>query len=172
MQTYVAFLRAINVGGHVVKMDALRDLFTTLGYANVRTVIASGNVIFEAKRSAKHQSAIEAHLHEALGYDVTTFLRTPEELHAVAALSPFEIAEGDVVYVAFLNQPPSADGTKRLLALANELDAFHVAGREAYWLRRRALGESKYPANFLEKALGTKATVRNMNTVRKIAASV
>jgi uncharacterized protein (DUF1697 family) len=172
LQTYVAFLRAINVGGHVVKMDALRDLFTAVGYANVKTVIASGNVIFEAKRSTKHQQTIEAHLRAALGYEVKTFLRTPEELQRVAAAAPFEMAEGDVLYVAFLENTPSADAGKRLLAFENPFDAFHDDGAEAYWLRRRKLGQSDYPANFLEKALGMKATVRNMNTVQKIAGMV
>ena len=91
MPRFVAFLRAINVGGHVVKMDQLRQLFEALGFAKVETFIASGNVIFEAKSKDTNalQRRIEKHLHQALGYEVVTFLRTLEELDKVANHRPF-----------------------------------------------------------------------------------
>ena len=74
MPKYFAFLRAINVGGHTVKMDYLRALFEALGFANVETFIASGNVIFETKSKDTNalQREIEKHLHQALGYEVAT----------------------------------------------------------------------------------------------------
>jgi uncharacterized protein (DUF1697 family) len=164
---YVAFLRAINVGGTaVVKMDALRGMFEDAGFTNVRTVIASGNVLFE---SAASRSAVTKTI-ERVGF--TSFVRTHAEVQRIAELTPFPdmSAEGNVLYVAFLEKKPAAEAEKKLLALANPVDAFHVRGTEAYWLRRRNMGESKLAANFLEKALGQKATVRNVNTIRRIAA--
>ena len=73
MLQYIAFLRAINVGGHIVKMDELRRLFTELGFANVATLIASGNVIFQTDAAGDGRDLewrIERHLQQALGYDV------------------------------------------------------------------------------------------------------
>ena len=78
MTVYIAFLRAINVGGRTVKMDRLRGLFEHLGYADVETFIASGNVIFQspAEDTRALEQQIEAHLAASLGYEVATFVRT------------------------------------------------------------------------------------------------
>src|SRR4030095_12804333 len=82
MPRYVAFLRAINVGGHIVKMDQLRKLFTQLGFTDVETFIASGNVLFTSpsKSGAALEAKIEKHLKAALGYEVATFVRTATEV--------------------------------------------------------------------------------------------
>src|SRR6185437_15265010 len=95
MPKFIAFLRAINVGGHVVKMDQLRELFVSMGFANVETFIASGNVIFEAKSKDANalQRRIEKHLHTTLGYEVATFIRTLAELDQVANQRPFAESE-------------------------------------------------------------------------------
>ncbi|MBK9943158.1 MAG: DUF1697 domain-containing protein [Kouleothrix sp.] len=99
-QRYCAFLRAINVGGHTIKMDQLRALVEQLGYTNVATYIASGNVMFDAPDddAPALEAQIERHLHAALGYEVTTFLRTAGELAAVAAYTPFPAETGSVAW--------------------------------------------------------------------------
>src|SRR4029079_5255160 len=91
MQRYFAFLRAINVGGHTVKMDQLRTLFAALGYANVATYIASGNVIFETPLTSREarERQIGRRLPDARGYEVITFIRTAEELATIADYAPF-----------------------------------------------------------------------------------
>ena len=91
MAKYVAFLRAINVGGHVVKMDELRELFSGLKFSNVETFIASGNVIFDTKSAPdqKLEQKIEKHLEKALGYEVGTFVRSIEEIQAISVYQPF-----------------------------------------------------------------------------------
>ena len=88
MQRYIAFLRAINVGGHTVKMDALRVLFESLGFINVETFIASGNVLFETPDGdpQEMETKIEACLRSALGYEVATFIRTRAELAAIVVM--------------------------------------------------------------------------------------
>src|SRR5688572_10594132 len=107
MPKYVAFLRAINVGGHTVKMDALRRLFEALGFVNVETFIASGNVIFDSpsKDTKALEKKIESYLRETLGYEVATFIRTIAEVAAIADYKPFidaELkAEGNTLYVGF-----------------------------------------------------------------------
>ena len=176
MPQYLAFLRAINVGGHTVKMDQLRRLFEALGFANVETFIASGNVIFTSpSKSAKAlEQKIEKHLHESLGYEVATFIRTTAELAAIAQYQPFSAAElndkGNKLYLAFTADPPSAAAKQKLLASANETDAFHIHSREVYWLCRTQFHESKFSGALLEKILGMPATVRNSTTVQKMAA--
>lgn len=178
MTQYIAFLRAINVGGHTVKMDHLRRHFEELDLAQVTTFIASGNVIFQTDDPPGEERALEErigrHLYRALGYEVATFLRTPDQLAAVAQHQPFAAtAPGDYVahmlYVAFLPEPPTQDAHARLFALRNEIDDFQVNGREAYWLRL-AGGQSRFTGAALEKALRMPATMRNITTVRKLAA--
>jgi uncharacterized protein (DUF1697 family) len=176
MIRYVAFLRAINVGGHVVKMDHLRRLFEALGFSNVETFIASGNVIFETPSTDARslEAKIERHLKQSLGYEVTTFLRSNAELADIAKYKPFKAADlnadGNALYVAFLRETPAAAGTKKLLALRTDANEFHVSEREAYWLCRTRMSESGLSGPFLEKALGMAATLRNVTTVNKLAA--
>ena len=171
MPQYVAFLRAINVGGHTVKMADLRRLFEAIGLTNVETFIASGNVIFASpSRSASAlEKKIEAQLQANLGYAVATFVRSGAELAAVARYQPFKDAVPNL-YIAFTAQPPSAEAQKKLDAFATPLNAFHVHNCEVYWLSRTLLSESTFSAALLEKTLGAPATLRNATTVRKLAA--
>ena len=176
MPKYVAFLRAINVGGHTVKMDHLRRLFEDLGFSNVQTFIASGNVIFESKStSAKTlEKKIEKYLQDALGYEVATFIRTTSELAAVADYKPFpdeELkADGNALYIGFLADEPGGEAKRKVLSLTTKADEFHVYGRELYWLCRTKISESEVSGALLAKALGMQTTLRNSTTVKKIAA--
>ena len=175
MPRFIAFLRAINVGGHIVKMDRLRGLFEALGFANVETFIASGNVIFEAPATPATtlEEQIERHLRQALGYEVATFIRSTAELEAIARYQPFpadELAAGNALYIAFLPAPPTGEALDKLMAFRTEVDDFHVHEREVYWLCRKKLSESTFSGALLEKTLGMPATMRNSTTVRKLAA--
>jgi uncharacterized protein (DUF1697 family) len=175
MAKYVAFLRAINVGGHTVKMDHLRGLFESLGFTEVATVIASGNVIFTStSRSAPAlEKKIEDHLQQALGYEVITFVRTTSELKAIARCRSFDASEidaaGNALYIGFLKASPSGDVPQRLASLATEDDRFHFSGREMYWLRRKKLSDSRLSGPLLEKTLAMRTTLRNSTTVKRIA---
>ncbi len=177
MPRYVAFLRAINVGGHVVKMERLRETFESLGLAKVETFIASGNVIFESpKKPLALEKAIERKLHRSLGHPVATFLRTDRELLTIADHQPFPGVEfspaGDVLYVGFLAHAPAADSAAKLMTFRTEIDDFHVHDREFYWLRRRANGERLFSSARLEKIIGMPATLRNMTTVNRLIAKL
>jgi len=172
--THIALLRAINVGGHTVSMERLRGLFAELGHKNVRTLIASGNVVFDAgsKKPAALESAIEKHLEKALGYAVTTFVRTPDEISAVVAHEAFPrsvIDKAHALWIAFLKDTPAAEATRKLSALRCATDDFHVNGREVYWLRRVTSTDSKIAGNSVERALGAPLTARNITTVTKLA---
>jgi uncharacterized protein (DUF1697 family) len=175
MPRSIAFLRAINVGGHVVKMDALRTLFEELGCREVETFIASGNVIFTPppKSGAAFARRIEAHLQQALGFEVATFLRTGTELSAIAQYRPFraaQLAAAIALNVGFLEEPLGKQGEKALVDFRTEVDDFHVHGRELYWLCKIKQSDSRFSNVRLERALGLRATWRNANTVAKLAA--
>jgi uncharacterized protein (DUF1697 family) len=173
---YIAFLRAINVGGHTVTMDRLRQLFAALGFANVETFIASGNVIFDAPAQARRalEEQIERHLRESLGYAVATFIRSTAELADIATCRPFPAADLDAagasLYIGFLADPPTDAARGKLMALSTPTDDFRVHGREFYWLCRTKMSESTLTGAMLERALGMPATMRNVTTVRKMAA--
>jgi uncharacterized protein (DUF1697 family) len=176
MPRYVAFLRAINVGGHTVTMTVLRRHFADLGCSEVETVIASGNVVFDApsRSPAALEKRIAAHLETRLGYAVATFLRTPAEVAHIAAHRPFSRSEleapGHGLYIGFLASVPGAGARRGVLALENPADSLRLRGRELYWLRRGGFSDSKMSGSALEKALGQPATLRNATTVGKIAA--
>jgi uncharacterized protein (DUF1697 family) len=172
----IAFLRAINVGGHNVKMEDLRKVFESLGFSNVETFIASGNVIFEspAEDIQALEKRIEQHLRTALGYEVATFIRSAPELADIAQFEPFPAAdlagEDTSLYIAFLPAPPSDRAQQDLMAFRTDADDFYLRGREVYWLSRKKMSESAFSGALLEKTLRMPATLRNATTVRKLAA--
>ncbi|MEK7278371.1 MAG: DUF1697 domain-containing protein [Chloroflexota bacterium] len=175
MSRWIAFLRAINVGGHTVKMDHLKQLFESLGYSSVETFIASGNVVFEAtsKNAGMLEKKIENRLREALDYEVATFIRTDAELADIANYKPFQQPELDAaaaLNIAFLADTPDDSSKHKLMALKTEIDNFHVHGREIYWLCRKKQSESTFSNAVLEKTLGRSSTLRGANTVKKMAA--
>lgn len=173
MTKYIAFLRAINVGGHNVKMDVLRQLFESLEFSNVGTFIASGNIVFEssAKSTAALEKKIEANLHTALGYEVSTFIRTTTELTEVAKYKPFKQAAmyaAAALNIAFIADVLDEKSTQKLMACKSDIDDFHVYGREIYWLCRKKQSESKFSNAVLEKAIGRRSTLRGVNTIQKM----
>ena len=176
MPKQVAFLRAINVGGHTVKMARLRGIFADMGFAQVETYIASGNVIFETQFTDRRtlERTIEGHLREVLSYDVATFIRSISELEGIVGYEPFPGAgrrrDEATLYIGFVAEPPNQAAIDGLRAFATETDAFHVHGSEVYWLCSTRMSDSKFSGALLEKTLGMAATLRNANTVRKILA--
>ena len=174
MTRYVALLRAINVGGHTVRMDRLRGLFEALRFGNVSTFIASGNVLFDSasKTPAALDSRIERHLHDALGYPVATFLRPLGQLATIATSHPFAgcEADGHALSVGFLKAPPDPDVRARLSALETGYDEFHVHDRHVYRLCHGRMSDSRAWGAPLDKALDALVTFRNITTVRKLAA--
>ena len=175
MPRYIAFLRAINVGGHVVKMQRLKELFESLGLAEVETFIASGNVIFtsRAKTAGALEGKIEQLLQRELGYEVKTFIRSDAEVAKAAAHVPFRLLKDDeqsTLYVGLLKTVPDRATTERLLAAQTPVDEFQITGRELYWRCRGPSHESTFSGPKLEKTLGMPTTLRNANTLRRLAA--
>ncbi|MGQ0617734.1 MAG: DUF1697 domain-containing protein [Acidimicrobiia bacterium] len=167
---HIAFLRGINVGGRRVKMDRLRAEFAACGFEAVATVIASGNVVFEADGDdAALEAQIEARLSTALGFEVATFVRHAAEVARVAAFVPFpEVGGEGLTNVAFLRRRPSPTARRAIEALSNDTDLLRVRGRELYWWINGRMMDSTVSGP-LDKAVPEPMTVRNMTTVRRIA---
>ena len=171
---YVAFLRAINVGGHVVKMDVLRRAFESLGFSNVETFIASGNVFFESSSHDRGalEAMIEKKLEKVLGYEVHTFVRTCAEVAAIATYEPFSrkaAQKAGAFVVGLVAGPIDAACTKKLMALKTDVDQFHVNGQEVYWLCTVKQSDSAFSNALFEKTLGVRATFRGLSTIRRMA---
>jgi uncharacterized protein (DUF1697 family) len=175
MTHYVAFLRAVNVGGRIVKMDRLRGLFASMGFGGVETFIASGNVIFESGLDAKSlEKRIADSLRAALGYEVGTMVRTTAEVDRIARHNPYPDAElgkpGTSLHVGFMARAFSPRSRRTAMSFVPPGDDFHLHKSELYWLTRTGVGNSEFSLTRLEKALGYIGTFRNVTTVRKLAA--
>jgi uncharacterized protein (DUF1697 family) len=174
MFRFIAFLRAINVGGgRTVKMQSLRQIFESLGFFNVATFIASGNVVFETttKRTETLERMIEKALKEALGYEVRTFVRGEDELAKIANHRPFPGSKFDETWqsnIIFLADNLNTKLKQNIRALRTKTDAFEVHGREIYWRRRRKQNGALFSTVPLEKILGPAFTVRGANTIKRI----
>lgn len=171
----IAFLRAINVGGHTVKMETLRALFSSWKLRRVETFIASGNVLFET--GEKDLSALEQHLErelpKALGFPVATFLRTCEDVSRIAERQPFPpalFASAPAYNVGFLKTPLTPEGQGLLATLNSPIDAFHAEGRELYWLCQVKQSDSTFSNAVFERTLRTQATFRGRRTLQQLAA--
>jgi uncharacterized protein (DUF1697 family) len=173
---YVAFLRGMNLGGRRIKNEELRRHFEEIGLEEVATFRASGNVIFSSpKREAEGKLAqrVEAELGDRLGYEVPVFLRSIEEVAAIAAREPFdprlvEKSKGKL-QVSLLAMRPTAAAKKKVLALATDEDLLAVEGRELYWLPSGGISESDLDLKAVDAALGS-GTIRTIGTIEQIAA--
>jgi uncharacterized protein (DUF1697 family) len=173
MTTYIAFLRGINLGKRNVKSDELRSIFSEMGFDNVRTVIASGNVIFDAKEKdpEKLTKKIEKLLEDKLGYKVIVFLRSQAELESILENNPFKDDHGKEgkCYISFLSAEPPKDKANEILARSSDTEIFKFIGRELYMLFYVGFSDSEFfKKNDCEKVLGVLATNRNLNTPIKI----
>ncbi len=175
MARAIAFLRAINVGGHVVTMDALKAHFRDAGCAGVESFIASGNIVFDskAKDTVALERKIEKQLEKALGYEVKTFIRSDAEVAAIAAYEPFPKVlreKARAFSVGFLAAPMTAAEQKTLQSLASGVDHFHAHGRELYWLSLVAQSDSKFSNVLFERSLKLRTTFRGLNTIIRLTA--
>jgi uncharacterized protein (DUF1697 family) len=173
MARVVAFLRGINLGNRRLTMDELRARVDRLGYADVATFLASGNLIFDRgdRDPAALEAEIEAHLESELGYPVDTFVRGLPDLEPLLAVDGLDDARADGFkpHAIFLKERTDDDVGRAFADLETPDDRFILRGREVVWLRRGGLSNSPISPAALERALGGgTSTMRTLNTVRRI----
>ena len=175
MPSHVAFLRAINVGGRRASRDQLTACLEGLGFENVATFRASGNLIFDAPRRSESAltKRIDRALTESLGYDVRAFIRTAAQVRAIAAHDPFPPSVVDAsagrLQVALLAEEPTAGARKAALAIATDRDPLAFRGRELYWLPAGRTMETDLDLRALDKLVGEN-TRRTKGMIEEIAA--
>ena len=164
MPIYVALLRAVNVGGSgTLPMAELKAICEKLGFADVRTYIQSGNVLFRSGLGETEvRERLEAALSERMGKAPGVLLRSRRELEAVLSEAPFPEAKPNFLLSTFRPEPPAADALDRLVAPDGE--EVQVRGREIYIHYPNGSGRSKLKLPALKPG-----TARNLNTVRKLA---
>lgn len=164
METMIALLRAVNVGGTgKLPMAELRAIADAEGFSNARTYIQSGNLVFQTERGpAEAKDALEARLRTYAGKPVGVILRTAEEMAAVLAANPFPDAEPSKVGVLFLDAAPPRDTFEVAKGQADE--QISLGPREVFVHYPSGMGRTKL--RFPAMADGT---VRNINTVAKLA---
>lgn len=164
MTAYVALVRAVNVGGTgKLPMTELLAMCEGAGFTNAKTYIASGNVVFQSDQSEREvKLALENALATYAGKPVGVCVRTSEEMKQVLAVNPFSQAAGNRVNAMFLDEPPTEDAIAGVRHLNREEIVLGV--REIYVHYPDGMGGSK-----LAIPAGTKGTMRNMNTVAKLA---
>jgi uncharacterized protein (DUF1697 family) len=173
MVAHIALLRAVNLGSHgKIAMADLKAFFEALEMPG-RTLLQSGNVVFEGKGpTAGLEALLEAESAKRLGLKTEYFVRTAKEWSAIIAGNPFAAAAKDdpshLVLLA-LREAPSAAAAKALSAAIKGREEVAVKGRVAYAVYPDGIGRSKLTNAFIEKHLGTRTTGRNWNTVLKLA---
>jgi uncharacterized protein (DUF1697 family) len=177
MQTYVALLYSIILGdGRRVVMSDLKAMAEQLGLKNPRTLVATGNLVFEARASdiAKLEQRLETAFEKAFGRHVVIIVRTAEDWLTLAAGNPFpaESAEaGDQVAVRVMREPAPADAVAALQAYAAEDEKVASVGGDIWVVFSRERPSSRLLAAMNHKRMGI-GTARNWNTVRKLAEMV
>lgn len=172
---YVALLRAVNVGGRKVTMAELKRAVETLGYGKARTLLASGNLVFDARTTAtaKLEAALEGAVEATFGLFSEVMVRGPEEWAAILKANPFpKKAKDDPAHLVCMvckDAPDAAHLAAYLKTFREKHDKgeqLKAVGREIYIDYGASIGESKL---VLPKKLCT-GTARNWNTMLKLAA--
>jgi uncharacterized protein (DUF1697 family) len=174
--TYIVLLRAVNVGGRGgIAMAALRDFAADLGFREARTLLQSGNLVFQgpAQSAATLERALEAEAAERLGLRTAFFVRTTREWDAIIAKNPFpDAARSDPSHLVVLplKDAPSRTALAALRAAITGPETVELDGRHAYIVYPAGIGTSRLTNAVIERKLGTPGTGRNWNTVVKLAA--
>jgi uncharacterized protein (DUF1697 family) len=175
MGKYAAFLRGVNLASHRrVSSAQLRQMYEGMGFEEVGTFRSSGNVVFACPSAPlpELKSRVEKGMAEALGWEVEVFLRTADEVRAIAAYEPFDRrlvdASNGKLQVSILPAKPSAKVRKEVLAMATDEDPLAFGERELYWLPSGGLLESELDLRAIEKLIGP-TTRRTKGTMELLA---
>ena len=170
---YTAFLRGINIGGkNKIKMETLREMFYSLGFANVKSYINSGNVIFETRKTDDKKLAvkIEAAIEKEFGLKIKTIVRSIAEIEEIVKNNPFagQFENDKDLHVFFLAEEMPEEKREMLISNNNENEMFTVQNREIFCLLRVSVLDSLMGKDYIGKKLKVSATARNWRTVNKV----
>ena len=172
MPSHLALLRGINVGGkNKLPMRTLVQIFEELGGKNIRTLIQSGNVVFDASPRLIDTLAakVSSRIRKDLGLSVPVQLRNARELRKALRSHPLAAgADEGALAVAFLSDKPTAAQVRLLDPDRSPGDHFRVVGREIYLLLPNGAARSKLTNAYFDRTLETVSTARNWRTCQKL----
>lgn len=177
-ETLIALLRAINVGGKAaLRMEALRAMFSGLGFGHVQTVLQTGNVIFTTPAGAADRARLTAQIENTIaaahGFRPDVLLRTSAAMDTIASTLPFapdQMADSAHVLALFLSAPVSEAAVAALRQASTGPELIAGQGTELFLYYPAGIGRSKLTTAWIEGRLRVRATARNWNTIRQIAA--
>jgi uncharacterized protein (DUF1697 family) len=174
MPTYIALFRGMNVSGkNIIKMQDLKNLMDKLGFEKVQSYIQSGNLVFEfeEKNREKIGNQIQNAIQSEFGLKIEILILFPEEISAAWEFHPFMKEENlDVKqhYFVFLNEEPDSQKLKEFLSLDWPGEKVMYAPKLLFVYYGMGAGNSKLSTNLIENKLKVVATMRNLNTVKKL----
>ncbi len=176
MMKFVAFLRGINVGGHtLIKMADLKKAFEKMGFENVRTLLTSGNVVFESEQKDKNilTKEIEAGLRKAFEREISVIVRSLDDLKKLQSLDPFKgvkVTPSIRLYITFLSEKARPRTiTIPYTSPQKEFSILQATPMEVFSILDLAKGKGTTDVmNILEKEFGSNVTTRNWDTVLKV----
>jgi uncharacterized protein (DUF1697 family) len=173
---YVAFLRGINVGGHkLIKMEELKRLFESLGFQNVQTVLASGNVLFDARKAAPLAlgQKIGKELKTAFGHEVGVIIRTMQEIRNLVDSDPFKnitVTPQTRLYITLLPEKTKSSLKAPYASAEKDVRILKISPGEV--LTALTISQDRGTVelmSFLDKEFGKAVTTRSWNTIVKIS---
>ncbi|HYE85088.1 MAG TPA: DUF1697 domain-containing protein [Vicinamibacterales bacterium] len=174
MPTYIAVLRAVNLGSHnKIAMSDLRAMCESIGLEEPKTLILSGNLVFKSRvaSAAKIEAMLEAASTKHLGVSTDYFVRSAKEWHEIIKGNPFPTeakTDPSRLIMMCLRDAPPPPAVQALRAAIKGREVVKTAGRQAYFFYPDGMGRSKLTITLIEKVLGTRGTARNWNTVLKL----
>jgi uncharacterized protein (DUF1697 family) len=177
MAAHIALLRAVNVGGRSLKMGELAAFARDLGLEAPRTLLQSGNLVFESDRTAaaELESRLETGAEARFGFQIDFMVRSAAEWRALVAANPFpDAARDDPSHLLAmpLKAAPASGAPAALRDAIKGPERAELIGRTAYLVYPEGIGRSKLTIRVIEKQLGVRGTARNWNTVLKLAEMV
>lgn len=170
----VSLLRGINVGGHKkIKMADLRELYASLGFRQVRSLLQTGNVVFETDEAdmALVKARLEAGIADRFGFAVPLIMRSPAAFKSVFKRHPFtdaQLAEPRKIAVVFLPEAASAKAVETLRQGNPGREFIQADGSELFVFYTDGQARSKLDNSRIERALGLPSTARNWNTCNRL----
>jgi len=176
MDTYIAILRGINVGGkRKILMKNLIELFYKLGFRNIQTYIQSGNVVFSSSGKTdniKLADKIEDSIFREYGFEVPVIVLTTEELDTAISENPYPKdpnIEIERLHLTFLKEIPENEKLQKINALNYLPDLYEIRDKNVFICCSGKYSKSKLTNNFFEAKLKVPATTRNWKTVLKLS---
>lgn len=171
MNTYIALLKGINVGGHKkVPMAELRELLTNSGLVNVKTYIQSGNVVFQSSEIniENLETKIQQSILKSFRFEVSVLVRTRKDLQRIFNDAPFSEEKKKKSYFTMLHTTPNPELVKEASKKVYEGEEYVIINDCIYFYFEKGYGQAKFNMNFFERKLKTIGTARNYNTMVKL----